>query len=86
MSRCSPRRDDPDAFAPLRVDNGQYLTGDYAEQDRALLAISLTVVDPLDCIGVIKGKRGLLKADAMIPEILGCLIVIPFELVIRDMY
>ena len=36
MSGCSPCRDDPDAPVPLRVHDGQHLTIDHTEQDRAL--------------------------------------------------
>jgi len=46
-SKAPARRDNPDAIAPLRVDDGQYLTVGHPEQDAALLAVGFAFVDPL---------------------------------------
>jgi hypothetical protein len=70
MSRCSPRRDNSNAFAPLGVNDGQHLSVGHAEQDRTLLAVGFAFVDPLDGKWVVEGEGGLLEAHAMIAEAL----------------
>ena len=42
----------------------------HAEQDRALLAVSLALVDPFNGECIVEGEGGLLEAHAMIAEIL----------------
>ena len=79
-SKAPARRDNPDAIAPLRVDDGQYLTVGHPEQDAALLAVGFAFVDPLAMANVVKDEGGSLEAHAVIAELLGRLVVIPFEL------
>jgi hypothetical protein len=84
MFRCSPRRDNPDALAPLDIRDRQYLTMGHAKQDAPLLAVRLAFVGPLDGKRVVEGEGGPLETQAMIAKIFGCLVVIPLEILVMD--
>jgi len=54
----------------------------HSDEDKAIFAIGLAVIDQFDRPRVAENAARLFKRDAMLPRIRGRLVIIPFELFI----
>jgi hypothetical protein len=81
MLGCPPCRDDPDAVVSFGVNDRQQHAFSGTDQDEAVLAIVLAVIEPLDGERAFENLDGRLKAYAVFGVIFGGLGLVPLEVV-----
>lgn len=79
-------RDDPVSLLSKHIDNDEHPGLGHSDEDKAIFAISLAVIEEFDRQRVAENVASLFKRDAMLPLICGRLAVIPFKLFIDPLY
>jgi hypothetical protein len=79
-------RDDACPLAAYSVGDSKQTLFDHPKQDEAVFAILLPPILADHCEDICEGKSRRRQAHAMIGEVLGCLGVIPFEIVVFARY
>ena len=76
------RRDDAHPLVAHGVADGEQALLNHAEQDEAILAVVLPPVLADHAEGILEGEPGGIEGHAVSGEVLRCLVIIPFEIVI----
>ena len=64
------------------MDNGQKYALRHSDEDKTILAVVFSIIDPLDGKRIAEDLPRGFEIDAMLGVIFGCLRVVPFERVV----
>jgi len=80
MLHCPSGRNDPYTIAAFGVSHVKNYTAAHTKQSDSLFSVILAIVDPLNAKWIAKRRNRLVECNAVIAEVSGSLLGVPFKL------